>query len=80
MFMEKNSQNKDFYTINEFAEKLHIHPNTVRRAIKNTKIAFVCFGTDKRRIYRIPYTEIERIIMCDLKQNIINEMKKNNEI
>jgi len=78
--MNENHKNKDFYTISEFAEKLQVHPNTVRRSIKNSHISAFKFGTDKKAIYRIPHTEIERIIMFDLKKNIVRQMKENNEI
>jgi excisionase family DNA binding protein len=78
--MNKNEQIKDFYTISEFAKKLQVHPNTVRRFIKNCKISAFKFGSDKKASYRIPHTEIERIIMFDLKKNIVRQMKENNEI
>lgn len=78
--MKNMNEIKDFYTIKEFAEKLQVHPNTVRRSIKNAKISAFKFGTDKKCTYRIPHTEIQRMIMFDLKKTIINQMKENNEI
>jgi excisionase family DNA binding protein len=66
MFMQ-DTEIKDFYTIKEFAAKLRIHPNTVRRSIKAARIMAFSFGTDKKRTYRIPYSEIDRIIRSDLK-------------
>lgn len=66
-FMQ-NIDIKDFFTIKEFAAKLRIHPNSVRRSIKSGKIMAFSFGTDKKRTFRIPSSEIERIISSDLKR------------
>lgn len=59
---------KDFFTIKEFAAKLRVHPNSVRRSIKAGRIMAFSFGTDKKRTFRIPSSEIERIISSDLKK------------
>jgi len=52
----------EYFTIYEFAEKMRVHPNTVRRGIKNGKIFAFRFASDKKSTYRIPETEIERIV------------------
>ena len=62
-----NTEPKDFYTVTEFAKKLRVHPNTVRNMIKIGRIMAVKFGHDKRS-YRIPHSEIERLIIKDLKE------------
>jgi len=67
---------KDFYTVAEFAKKLGVHYNTIRRAIKNGKINVVTFGSDNKRIYRIPHTEIERILLFDMKKIFIDIVKQ----
>ena len=59
-----------FFTINQFATKLGIHPNTVRRSIKSGKIRAFKVGTGKRSRYRIPYSEIDRIALFDLEDII----------
>lgn len=70
--MEMKIKNiKDFYTIDEFAQKLDVHPNTVRRSIKNGKLCAFKFGTNKKASYRIPHSEIDRIMMFDLKNLVI---------
>jgi excisionase family DNA binding protein len=59
---------QEFYSINEFASKLGVHPNTVRRAIKCGRIGALRLGNEKTGRYRIPHSEIERIIYSDLRK------------
>lgn len=61
-----------FYSIKEFALKLGVHPNTIRRAIKCKKINAIRFCG----VYRIPYNEISRMVEFDLEEYIENEVKK----
>lgn len=51
-----------FLSIKELASKLNVHHSTIRRAIKTGKIKAITFGNGKRPIYRIPESEIEKII------------------
>lgn len=62
---------KDFYTIVEFAEKLRVHPNTVRNMIKSLRLSALKMSTGKRSAYRIPATEIERIALISLKESVL---------
>lgn len=65
-----------FYTVQEFADKLNIHPNTVRRSIKSGRIMAFKIGSSKKSPYRIPHSEIERVTLFDLEEmieKIINE-------
>lgn len=57
-----------FLSINEFADKLGVHPITVRRGISNGKISAINIGNGKKKIYRIPVSEIQRIAEFDLKE------------
>lgn len=51
----------NFLTIEEFAGRLKMHPNSVRKAIRNGKI-FACRpGGGKRSPYRISESELERL-------------------
>jgi excisionase family DNA binding protein len=59
-----------FFTIQEFAKIVKIHPSTVRRAIKCGKLQAVKFGASSRPLYRIPSSEINRIALFDLKEMI----------
>ena len=63
-------ENKDFYSIKEFAFKLGVHSNTIRRAIKNGRIQAFMVGVGIKSIYRIPYSEINRIALFDLRELI----------
>ncbi len=60
----------DFYSIKKFAEKLNIHPNTVRKAINAGRIVAFRVSDAKHSMYRIPHSEIERIARFDLSEKI----------
>lgn len=62
--------NEFFFSIKEFAAKLEVHPNTIRRAIKSGKISAIKIGSGKRPIYRISYNEIGRMAEFDLEEYI----------
>lgn len=74
-------ENVSFYTIVEFALKIRVHPNTVRRAIKSGRINAFRVGAGKRSSYRIPKDEINRMALVDL-ENLISDMinKKTTEV
>ncbi len=61
---------KEFFTIMEMADKLRIHPNTVRKAIKEGRIQAFRTGAGLRSEYRIPVTEINRISEMDMSKLI----------
>lgn len=50
-----------FLTIQEFAKRLRVHPNTVRNAIKEGRINALKLSEGKRSAYRIPVSEMERL-------------------
>jgi excisionase family DNA binding protein len=61
----------NFLTVEEFADKLKIHPSTIRRAIKEGKIYASRPGPGKRSPYRISESELERLhlqAMCERKK------------
>jgi excisionase family DNA binding protein len=60
--------NKDFYSIKEFAIILDVHPDTIRRSIKNGRINAFRAGSSSRGVFRIPHSEIHRMATIDLKQ------------
>lgn len=66
----------DFLSIKEFALLISVHPNTIRRAIKNGRISGFKVGGGKRSIYRIPRSETNRMALCDLEKIIDNIIKK----
>jgi len=71
-------EEKCFYTIKEFALRLCVHPNTVRRAIKNGHINALKMGGKIRKVYRIPYSEFERMAMINLEEVMKNYNSKKN--
>lgn len=65
---------KSYYSIVEFADKLGVHPNTIRNAIKFGRIAGFKVGTGNKSMYRIAHSELQRMVTIDLK-NVIKEFK-----
>ena len=70
MVSEKDWENCDFYSVKQFASKIGVHPNTVRRAIYSGKLSAIKVGTGKKCFYRISKTEIQRIAFLDLREYI----------
>ena len=62
----------DYLNIDEFAELVKVHPNTVRRAIKKGRIIAFKVG----RVYRIARYEITRMAEVNLEVYIEAEVKK----
>lgn len=63
------TEEKSFYSIPEFAKKLGVHAQTVRKAVKNGRIQGFRVGDGQSR-FRIPASEIQRLAMFDLKKMI----------
>lgn len=61
-----------YLSIKDFAEKLSLHPNTIRNAIKKGKLQAVRIGIGRNACYRIPSSEIQRITLFDL-ENYFNK-------
>jgi excisionase family DNA binding protein len=76
--MHLTVENEKYFSIKEFALKLNVHPNTIRRAIKSAKISALKIGSGKRSVYRIAYSEIGRMAKFDLEEyiNKIIEQRK----
>lgn len=61
----------NFLTLKEFADKIKMHPGSVRRAIKQGRIFASRPSMGKRGPFRIAESELERIHlqgMCEKKQ------------
>jgi len=76
--MENKDLDPSFYSIKEFASKLGVHGNTIRRAIKNGRIQAFRVGIGVKSIYRIPYSEINRIALFDLREMIEKMIQERN--
>ena len=67
-----NSDHKDIMTLKEFAEYIHVHPNTVRKMIRTGQLASFKSGTAKNSSYRIARSETLRLALINLHE-IIDE-------
>lgn len=63
-----------FYTVEEFAAKLNVCEQTIRRAIRAGRIHAFRPGAGKKAPYRIYESELTRILMVDFET-----MKKERE-
>jgi excisionase family DNA binding protein len=70
------TKENDFLSIKEFASKLGVHPNTVRRSIKSGRISAFKVGGGKRSIYRIARTEVQRMAILDMREMIKQFLKE----
>lgn len=55
--------NVNFMTVQEFAQRIKMHPTSVRRAIKEGKIFASRPSLGKKAPYRIAESEIERLLL-----------------
>lgn len=51
----------NFLTVQEFADRLKMHPGSIRKAIKYGKIYASRPGIGKKSPFRIPESELERL-------------------
>jgi excisionase family DNA binding protein len=71
---------KDFLSIKEFAEKVQMHPSSIRRAIKRGKLNAFRVGDGQRAVYRIPSSEIHRLAFThyeEVQQKLIDKKSMN---
>jgi excisionase family DNA binding protein len=61
---------KEFYTVEEFSDKIRVHPNTVRNGIKAGRIQAFRAGPGSRSSYRISSTEVDRLCELDMSKLI----------
>jgi excisionase family DNA binding protein len=60
-------EEKEFFSVKEFAIKIGLHYNTIIRSIKAGRLNAFRIGPGKKAAYRIPATEIHRIALYDLE-------------
>lgn len=61
----------NYFTVEEFAKRIKLHPGSVRRSIKEGKIFATRFSPGKRAPYRICESELERLhlqSMCEKRK------------
>ena len=79
MIKGMNMKNTEFLTVNEFAEVIGVHPNSVRNMIKKGRLNAFRVGGGERSSYRISKSEINRLSVVDLNKivdNLIDERSK----
>ena len=79
---EAKELDENFFSVEEFAKKLSVHPNTIRRAIKRGKIQAIDLGTSLRPLYRIPSSEVNRMAIFDMRKmvkQLVNEAREEEE-
>jgi len=57
-------------TVDEFAEKVRMCPQSIRSAIRNGKINAFRPGIGKKSGYRIPESEIERLLVIESTEKL----------
>ncbi len=69
----------EFFTVDEFAEVLRVHPNTIRKAIRTGRIQAFKTSGGRKASYRIYRSEIERMAAFDATEMIENIIRERNE-
>ena len=75
-YMNEIPETAEFITINQFAIKVQVHPNTVRRAIRKGRVAAIRICTGKKILYRIPRSELTRVSLQDMEELIEKIIEK----
>ena len=68
--------NNEFLSINEFAELIRVHPNTVRNMIKSGRLSAFRTSNSEKASYRIAKSEIQRLAVVDLDKIVENLVEK----
>lgn len=66
----------DYLSVKEFAAKLGVHPDTIRRSIRRGRISAFKVGGGKKSIFRIPSTEANRMALFDMEEMIDRIIEK----
>lgn len=61
---------KEFYTIKEFAKLLQVHPETIRKAVRNGKIIALKPGGGRTSSLRIPRLELDRMAAACIAEHM----------
>jgi len=65
-------------SVKEFASILRVHPSTIRRAIEYGRIHAFRVGIGEKASFRIPKSEVERMMAFDLTSIIEKRAKEIN--
>lgn len=73
---------KGYYTVKEFAKLTGLHPNTIRKSIKNGKLGAFKIN-ENTSSWRIPVSELDRMVLLDSKMHLtcarLKKIGKNNK-
>ena len=58
-----------FYSVKEFSGILRVHPNTVRKMIKNGRLHPINTGSDVKPNYKIPDDDLLRLMSESFEQS-----------
>lgn len=67
-----------YFTVKEFAALVKVSPLSIRRAIKEGRISAIRIGSSKNAEYRIPATQIDRLLVLT-EQELKKDMEVENE-
>ena len=76
--MKQNNISNEFISVKEFAHRIKLHHNTIKKYIREGSINAIKIGSHSRSPYRIPVSEFNRIAEFNLREivNKIAEEKK----
>ncbi|HMH10467.1 MAG TPA: helix-turn-helix domain-containing protein [Candidatus Nitrosopolaris rasttigaisensis] len=77
--MNNKEITKEFLSIKQFAEKVGLHPHTIRNYIRNGCLNAFQIGPSEKSPYRIPISEFQRIAEFNLQSVVDEIIKKRNE-
>lgn len=64
-----NFKEKDILSLKEFAQYIDVHPNTVRKMIRNGQLSAFKTGKGKTSSYRIAKSETIRLSLMNFNLN-----------
>jgi len=64
-----NIKEKDILSLKEFAQYIHVHPNTVRKMIRTGQLFAFKTGKGKTSSYRIAKSETMRLSLMNFNLN-----------
>ncbi len=65
-----NEISNEILTVNQFADYINVHPNTVRSMIRKGYLSAFKVGNGKTSSYRIHKAEVQRLAMINLEKII----------
>lgn len=67
---------EEYLSIKEFAAMMHMHYNTIMRAVKNGRIQSIRISCSKKAAHRIPRSEANRLGILELDKLIEKKVEE----